>query len=677
MSANPFVGPFPVPAGTQLFGRNEEAATLYDTLLGNRVVLMHAPSGAGKTSLLQAKVLPMLARKLRVLPLVRLAAPKKWSGTGNPFVASAVAALDVEGKAANEPTSIAALLDRYAPEEEGKPHLVVFDQFEEVLTAEGDEQVRLKFFRDLAEALSIRNRWAIFSMRDEFVGALDPYLRLLPTQLRIRFRLGFLAFGNARTVVEQTAALGKRSFDAESLIRLIDELRTVQTADGGERLGSFVEPVHLQIVCRTLWDTIEGDVIVLDKEHDTATDVNAALASYYKLHVRQAATATGAKTDAELDNQERVVREWFDDVLITPRGFRGLTMQGPTVSHADNVLKILADAYLVRVEPRAAQGTWIELAHDRLVEPVRQNNVDWFALKLTYLQRQADLWDSRGRPPSLLLDARELEAEKNTKPSKGVESDFLEASRQAVRGLRQKARLWNAVTALVLVIFAGAAVGVFMFQQQNEELQKTNQELRDQRTLLVTQKKQLAGRKKQLSDFKAALDEGIRFGYSAEQIRAIVAGGLRILNAPNNPTLQTSVPAQADRALQALLAKNAGQLQAVTVQYYADPESVNYDLARITTDLKSVGFHLVQLPGKAELKTNSIFFGKEMLDRQDAVKIVALTLMRANVEIRGMAVKKRGGLMIQVGGWKAAESRPPYTVADIVNKRLDELVPAP
>ena len=74
--ANPYVGPRAFTAGERLFGRDRELADLVDLVIAERIVLLHAPSGAGKSSLLQAGLTPRLrAEGLVVLPVARVGLP--------------------------------------------------------------------------------------------------------------------------------------------------------------------------------------------------------------------------------------------------------------------------------------------------------------------------------------------------------------------------------------------------------------------------------------------------------------------------------------------------------------------------------------------------------------------------------------------------------------------------
>jgi hypothetical protein len=57
---NPFVGPRPIQQGEPLHGRDTEVRELYNQLQARRIVVLHSPSGAGKSSLVHAGLIPRL-----------------------------------------------------------------------------------------------------------------------------------------------------------------------------------------------------------------------------------------------------------------------------------------------------------------------------------------------------------------------------------------------------------------------------------------------------------------------------------------------------------------------------------------------------------------------------------------------------------------------------------------
>jgi hypothetical protein len=71
--ANPYVGPRAFQYGETLYGRPREVVELLDLLIAERIVLLYSPSGAGKTSLIQAALIPELEKEgFRVLPVMRV-----------------------------------------------------------------------------------------------------------------------------------------------------------------------------------------------------------------------------------------------------------------------------------------------------------------------------------------------------------------------------------------------------------------------------------------------------------------------------------------------------------------------------------------------------------------------------------------------------------------------------
>src|SRR5438477_10554388 len=72
---NPYIGPraFTISESDQFFGRDRESRALLNMLIAERIVLLYSPSGAGKTSLIQAALVPALQQKrFDVLPVMRV-----------------------------------------------------------------------------------------------------------------------------------------------------------------------------------------------------------------------------------------------------------------------------------------------------------------------------------------------------------------------------------------------------------------------------------------------------------------------------------------------------------------------------------------------------------------------------------------------------------------------------
>ncbi len=94
----------------------------------------------------------------------------------------------------------------------------------------------------------------------------------------------------------------------------------------------------------------------------------------------------------------------------------------------------LARHYLVRTELRAG-GAWVELVHDRFVEPILDANFDWIQ-RQSPLLRAAQEWQDNGRQPERLLLAPQLTvlaAEIAAAPQDPLVAEFVAASAAAAK----------------------------------------------------------------------------------------------------------------------------------------------------------------------------------------------------------------------------------------------------
>jgi WD40 repeat protein len=506
--ANPYVGPRSFTTGETLYGRDRETSKLLNLLIAERIVLLYSPSGAGKTSLIQAALVPQLhAEGFLVLPVIRVSAEppapsaestglrtELTATTGNSvlgpvdsvlnrYVLSALLSLE-EGLPADRQLPLDQLASmsladylghREAEFGDSDGIVLLFDQFEEVLTVDPtDVDAKHAFFQQIGAALRDRRRWALFAMREDYLAPLDPYLRPIPTRLSTTFRLDLLEEPAARLAMQQPARLAGVQFGDAAARALADDLRCVQVQrpDGTieQQLGLYVEPVQLQVVCYRLWSQLPPDDTEIDVDDIAAVgDVDGALTAYYVERVAEIAATTGVG--------ERAIRDWFDRQLITEHGIRGQVLQGAERSAGleNRAIWPLIDAHLVRGEKRRG-ATWFELAHDRLIAPIRADNATWRDANLSVLQRQAALWDQQSRPEGLLLrDAELADAERwaaaYADVLTDVEREYLETCRNLrevilrARRANRRVRILAVVASLAFVIAIALATLAFRSSQ--------------------------------------------------------------------------------------------------------------------------------------------------------------------------------------------------------------------
>jgi Novel STAND NTPase 1 len=267
---NPYPGPRSFRYGERIYGRDREIDQLADVLIAERIVLFYSPSGAGKTSLLEAGLRPRLEqRDFKVLPAVRVgyAAPLSLKGATVPnrYLLSTLLSLE-EDRPSDQQLGISELLDIELNDylarldHDQLDPCILFDQFEELFTLDPtDQEQKMEFLHEAGVALRDRGRWALFSMREDFIAQLDPYLHLIPTRFNTRYRLDQLDASSAEMAIRQPAEEAGVQFSEAAADRLVDDLRRVRVKRGAavtEELGPYVEPVQLQVVCRQLWNSV-------------------------------------------------------------------------------------------------------------------------------------------------------------------------------------------------------------------------------------------------------------------------------------------------------------------------------------------------------------------------------------------------------------------------------------
>jgi hypothetical protein len=123
--------------------------------------------------------------------------------------------------------------------------------------------------------------------------------------------------------------------------------------------------------------------------------------------------------------------------------------------------------------------------------------------------------------------------------------------------------------------------------------------------------------------------------------------------------------------------KSGQENRKISVQFF--PKDIDKDLIQSTlvATLTSVGFSIKSGIGNASLSktpTNSIWYGAKVPD--DAVKLVALSLARAGINIQGIqpfskdAEKPSKAYLIQIGSYSAIQKDPFYSVEKIVEMKF-------
>jgi len=383
--STPFVGPPPFKRedAPLFFGRTDEADELLSLVVAEREVLLYSQSGAGKTSLLNAGLRPLLEKEgFEVLPVARVryesAEEIETRQVANVYVFNVLAdwsALASNARQLNA-MSLADFLKELPPQldKEGlpRPRLLIFDQFEELFTFYPERASdRQGFFEQVRDALG-KNRLlrVIFAMREEYIAELTPYTAILPEKLRTRFRLERLREPAALQAVTGPLTRSRFSFAPGVAEKLVQDLLQVNVGNKTYAVrGDYVEPVQLQVVCEALCRHLPPNVSVITLDHlRSFGNVNEALANFYKKCLKETTRATHVWGGR--------LRKWFERTLITPEGVRDAVRQGRTKTGGlpNRAVQKLEELHLIRGEERSGRGRWYELIHDTFIRPIQEVN---------------------------------------------------------------------------------------------------------------------------------------------------------------------------------------------------------------------------------------------------------------------------------------------------------------
>ena len=323
-AANPFVGPRAFEAADRelFFGREADTRRLKSLVIARKAVLLYAPSGAGKSSLLRAGLLPRLDREvagLRVFPVARLGGAEPAAGPGNLYVRHLLAALPGQDappgdEATDDGGRLEAGLRRALlalaagpPDAEMEAGLLVIDQLEEIFTAAHPAAECRDFLAALTRALGrLPQLSLLLILREDYLAHLDPFLHGFPDRLRARYRLELLGSEAAIRSIRGPAERAGLEVEESVAQKLVESLRRHGPAGAAraaeQELAEFVDPVQLQVVCRRFWESLPpGTTRVEIGQVAAFGTVDGVLGAYYAERVAAVAAATGTP--------ERVLRD--------------------------------------------------------------------------------------------------------------------------------------------------------------------------------------------------------------------------------------------------------------------------------------------------------------------------------------------------------------------------------
>jgi len=375
------------------FGREPASVALTDQILANRLVIVYAKSGLGKTSLLNAGVAPRL-REAGSLPLfVRVNDIQR----GPLFsVLEGVRAEAERQQVEYVPGDSSSLWSFFKTVEFWRNDLLltpvlILDQFEELFTLQSQE-AREGFLSELGYLVrgvappsqpnmdsnaseappSIR---VVLSLREDFLGLLEEASDHIPEILDHRYRLAPLSHEMASKAITGPAAIesadvSTRAFRLEPEV-VTSILNYLTKSTGGARglAVQHVEPFHLQLICQRIeriaafkQGVSSGEIVISFKDLGGEAALAETLENFYTDAIRSlpARYLRGA------------VRVLCEQYLISPEGRRLSVEERELLRQLKlprETLNQLVERRLLRTD-RRSDSTYYELSHDALVQPV-------------------------------------------------------------------------------------------------------------------------------------------------------------------------------------------------------------------------------------------------------------------------------------------------------------------
>ena len=523
-SGCPYLGlvPFGERDARVFYGRGELVALLVRRLAGRLdgpgMLVVAGESGAGKSSLLRAGLMPWLAAGA-LGPGSERWPRRVIQPAGRPVRELALALAEVAGAdpvslyrslaaAPGEAPMLAELAVRAAaghgpdpgpggpanPPACAAPRLVlVVDQFEELFTAGGDEEPgraeREGFIAALHAAATVpagRHELpaalVVVAVRADYLGRLiaDPTLKAwVDAGL---FTVGPMSEAEARLAVTGPAAEAGLAVEPTLVDAVVAELR--EGAGGG--LGGGVLPLMSQAMAAT-WRYREGSALTLRGYRRAGGVANAVN--------RSAQAAYDALTSRQQDAARRVFTQL---TVITPDGqlarrrCRRADLRSPGSPMAADIDAVIDVFAAQRLLVLGQDG--VEISHDTLLQAWKQLR-DWLGDaqldRALYSQvlTDTDAWDSSGRDSSYLYRAGRLatidaaaarwqHVPARYPPLPATARAFLDAAHQAARRGTRRRRAGFAILAL-LTALAVVASGL-AFSQRSAAVRQRDQAIHDQ-----------------------------------------------------------------------------------------------------------------------------------------------------------------------------------------------------
>lgn len=362
------------------FGREEITRELVDNVLLYRLVVIFGESGAGKSSLINAGLVPALKAKgfqperLRVRPFKDQPLLIERIDVGETVESGFLPSIFARDEVDSIPASSALITLKnfhHSINEaiQNQHPTLIFDQFEELFTLFGNRRVlQLRVLNTIAQLASDPKLKVkiILSIREDFLGKLQILNRRYPQILDHRIRLGLLTRENARQAIlspfEPTNPFASRLLP-DLAERIIDDLSATQS-------DRTIPPTQLQIICSRLWDTYAAQTGEIGLSQFEAMGGVTGIIKAFLNSELQLLTSSQRRTAVEI--LAELITDSNTRDVVSKEKIRDLAAGGDkSSSEVSTILETLERRRLINQVSQ--RGTYyFELSSEFLVEPVQK-----------------------------------------------------------------------------------------------------------------------------------------------------------------------------------------------------------------------------------------------------------------------------------------------------------------
>ncbi len=467
-------------------GRDAFSARLLDKVLNHRLVAVVGPSGSGKSSVVQAGLLPLLRRNASPAWDAAIFTPgdkpnHRLASALIPFlepdsseVDRLIAAEKLGNGLAEAELRLEAVIQRLLEKSKGTDRLLlVVDQFEELFTTVPEKQ-RQPFIQALLQAMEQAPITLVLTLRADFFGnALNLSRELSDALERGQVNLGPMRREELEQAIELPAKRVGLRFEEGLVKRILDK---VIDEPGSLPLLEFAltelwERRKDGQLTHAAYDNIGGVTGALTRRAD---DEFAKLTSVQQKATRQLfgklVRVARPEQGAEDTRQRAALTDLGEDALGVAKELikaRLLVTGGETANPGDDSAgaETVADSPAIEIADWGKRNT-VEVAHEALIREWQQLR-DWlnedreFLLWQQRLKTTVDDWE-RTKDKSFLLRGGQLEEAKRWKASY---ADKLSDSQKSFIQASQNQRSWTrwkiiGAAAMFAVISLGS-VGFF------------------------------------------------------------------------------------------------------------------------------------------------------------------------------------------------------------------------